>query len=320
MDVLLVVFDDVQSLDLTGPVEVFAAANASHGGDPTYRLTTASLTGAPVRSSSGLRLTPDTALERAAAPHTLIVPGGPGTRRPDPRLIERIRELSEGATRVVSVCSGAFLLAEAGLLAGRRATTHWAACDEFTERYPAVLLDPEPIFVRDGRFATSAGVTAGMDLANALVEEDLGRDTALAVARYLVMFLRRPANQAQFSTTLRAQAATRSPLRELQHWIAEHPDYDLTVDAMAARVQLSPRQFARTFAAETGVTPGKYVDRIRLEAARRMLEDTRAPLTTVARACGYGTTESLRRAFLRALHLSPVAYRQRFTDHISEVS
>ncbi|MEU1287568.1 GlxA family transcriptional regulator [Kitasatospora sp. NPDC005856] len=310
--VVIVVFEGVQSLDVTGPLEVFAGAVQASGQRDAYRVITASPGGGPVRSHSGLRLLPDTDLAEVGPVHTLVVPGGEGTRLVDPALVARIRELAGRAERVVSVCTGAFLLAEAGLLAGRRATTHWAYGEELARRFPDVEVDPDPIHVRDGRIATSAGVTAGIDLALALVEEDLGRKTALLVARHLVVFLRRPGNQAQFSTQLAAQVAARQPLREVQRWIAEHPEADLSVEALAGRSALSPRHFARAFAAEVGVTPGRYVDGVRLEAARRLLEDTDDGIEEIARSCGYGTPEAMRRAFVRALAAPPAEYRRRF--------
>ncbi|WP_329291832.1 GlxA family transcriptional regulator [Streptomyces sp. NBC_01455] len=308
--VLVVLFDAVQSLDVTGPAEVFAGAEISRAG--SYRVRTASLDGAPVRTSSGLTLVPDGTLAEAPAPHTLLVPGGQGTRQPDRRLTDWLRVHGPRADRLVSVCTGALLLARAGLLDGRRATTHWAYCDKLARDHPAVQVDPDPIYVRDGRVATSAGVTSGIDLALALVEEDLGRETALTVARHLVVFLRRPGNQAQFSAQLAAQTARREPLREVQQWITEHPGEDLCVESLAARARLSPRHFARAFQSETGVTPGRYVDRVRLEHARRLLEDTADGVAEISRACGYGTPEAMRRAFLRALGAAPAEYRRRF--------
>ncbi|WP_033820629.1 GlxA family transcriptional regulator [Kitasatospora sp. MBT63] len=314
-DVLIVLFDEVQSLDVTGPLEVLSSAR-SRGAVPgrnAYRIRTASPGGGPVRCSSGLTLVPDEDLDLAATPHTLLVPGGRGTRGPaDPALVARIAELAAGAERVVSVCTGAFLLAEAGLLDGHRATTHWAYCETFARRFPAVRLDPEPIFVRDGRISTSAGVTAGIDLALALVEEDLGRSAALAIARHLVMYLRRPGGQAQFSTHLAGQLAERHPLREVQRWIGENPSADLSVTALAERATLSPRQFARAFAAEVGVPPGRYVDGIRLETARRLLEETGQGVEEIGRTAGYGSTEAMRRAFVRGLGIPPSEYRRRF--------
>ncbi|MFF4954655.1 GlxA family transcriptional regulator [Streptomyces chattanoogensis] len=309
-DVLVVLFDGLQSLDVSGPVEVLSGANVATPG--AYRIRTASLDGGPVRTSSGLTLTPDLALADAEPPHTLLVPGGNGTRTPDPRLIDWLRTQAPRARRKVSVCSGALLFAEAGLLDGRRVTTHWALCDTLAQRFPAVRVEPEPIYVQDGDTVTSAGVTAGIDLALALVEQDLGRDLALAIARHLVVFLRRPGNQTQFSAQLAAQTAERRPLRDVQQWITENPAADLSVDALAARAGLSPRHFARAFRDEVGMTPGRYVDRVRLEAARRRLEDTADGIEEVSRHCGYGTPEAMRRAFVRVLGAAPAEYRRRF--------
>ncbi|MFD3652937.1 GlxA family transcriptional regulator [Streptomyces sp. NPDC058620] len=308
--VLVVLFDGVQSLDVSGPMEVFAGASRFPGA--TYELRTASLDGAPVRSTSGLTLVPDSALADARPPHTLLVPGGQGTRAPDPALVDWLRDRAPHADRLVSVCTGALLLAGAGLLDGHRVTTHWAVCEHLARTYPAVEVDPDPIFVRDGKLATSAGVTAGIDLALALVEEDHGRDVALTVARHLVVFLRRPGSQAQFSAQLTAQTARREPLKDVQHWISEHPEDDLCVEALAARAGLSPRHFARAFQAETGMTPGRFVDRVRLEQARRLLEDTTDGVARISRSSGYGTPEAMRRAFVRALGTAPAEYRRRF--------
>jgi transcriptional regulator GlxA family with amidase domain len=308
--VLFTLCDGLQSLDVTGPMEVFAGAEVHTPG--SYRIRTASVDGGPVRTSGGLTLVPDGSLADAADPHTLLVPGGPGAHDPDPRLVEWLRVHGPRAPRLVSVCTGAVPLARAGLLDGRRVTTHWAYCEKLAREHPAVHVDPDPIFVRDGHVSTSAGVTAGIDLALALVEEDLGREAALAVARHLVVFLRRPGNQAQFSAQLAAQTARREPLRDVQQWITEHPDGDLGVETLAARAALSPRHFARAFQAETGTTPGRYVDRVRLEHARRLLEDTADGVGQVARASGYGTPEAMRRAFLRTLGTAPAEYRRRF--------
>ena len=313
--VLIVLFDGVQSLDVTGPAEVFAGAEACQGG--SYRILTASLDGAAVRTSSGLTLVPDRALADAPVPHILLVPGGEGTRRPDPRLIAWLRTHGPRAERLVSVCTGAIPLAEAGLLDGCRVTTHWAYCAKLARDHPDVEVDPDPIYVRDGRVATSAGVTAGIDLSLALVEEDLGRDTALIIARHLVVFLRRPGSQAQFSAQLAAQTAQREPLREVQQWVTEHPAGDLSVEALAARAGFSPRHFARAFQAETGTTPGRYVDRVRLEHARRLLEDTADGVEEISRASGYGTPEAMRRAFVKALGTAPAEYRRRFRPSLT---
>lgn len=311
-DVLVVVFDGVQSLDVTGPFEVFSGACLSAGDPGAYRLRTASLGGGAVRTFSGLTLVPDLALADAPAPDTLLVPGGQGTRAPDPRLIDWLRAHGPSARRLVSVCTGAMLLAEAGLLRGRRATTHWAYSHTLARLHPDTEVDPGPIYIRDGKVSTSAGVTAGIDLTLALVEEDLGRDVALDVARHLVVFLHRPGNQAQFSAQLSAQTAQREPLRDVQQWISEHTDGDLSVASLAERARLSPRHFARAFLAETGVTPGRYVDRVRLERARRLLEESNDSVAEISRACGYGTPEALRRAFVRVLGSAPAEYRRRF--------
>jgi transcriptional regulator GlxA family with amidase domain len=221
------------------------------------------------------------------------------------------------ARRTAAVCTGAFLLARAGLLDGRNATTHWAAARELERTHPTVRVDPDPIYVRDGDVWTSAGVTAGMDLALALVEEDLDRDAALMIARHLVLFLRRPGNQSQFSATLAAQQAGREPLCEIQRAVLEDIAADHSVEAMAARAHMSTRHFARAFRAETGVTPARHVERVRLEAARRRLEDTSDAVAAVAAGCGFGTAETMRRAFLRALGVGPAEYRRRFQSPVS---
>jgi transcriptional regulator GlxA family with amidase domain len=308
--VLVVLFDDVQSLDVSGPVEVFNGAELHRPG--TYRIRTVSRDGRPVRTSSGLTLVPDHSFADAPPAHTLLIPGGAGTRQPDPRLVAWLRENGPRAARLVSVCTGALLLAEAGLLEGRRVTSHWSVCDKLAREHPSVEVDPDPIFIRDGDLATSAGVTSGIDLALALVEEDAGRETALSIARHLVVFLRRPGNQAQFSAQLAAQTAQREPLREVQQWITEHPGEDLSVESLAARARLSPRHFARAFQGETGMTPGRYVDRVRLEHARRRLEESADGIEEISRSCGYGTPEAMRRAFVRTLGAAPAEYRRRF--------
>lgn len=304
---LIALFDGVQSLDVTGPLEAFA-----HAGD-AYEITTASLGGHNVTTSSNLTIAPAADLrDLTGETDLLLVPGGPGARRRDPALVRWLAAHAARARRIASVCTGAFLLAEAGLLTGRRVTTHWAHSAELAAQYPDLTVDPDPIFVRSGDVITSAGITAGIDLALALVEDDLGRDAALDVARQLVVFLRRPGSQSQFSAQLSVQVADRAPLRDVQHWIAEHPAADLSVHTLATRASLSPRQFARAFAAEVGMPPGRYVDRARLEAARRRLEDTASGVEETARACGYGTAEAMRRAFVRALGVSPAEYRRRF--------
>ncbi len=310
--VVIVAFPGVQTLDVTGPAEVLRAATLLH--PPGYEVTIAAPDPRPLRTST-VTIVPDLPLDACRFPiDTLIVAGGTGARRAeeDEALIEWLRDAATRARRVTSVCTGAFLLARAGLLDGRRATTHWASCGELAERYPAVTVEPDPIFVRDGNVATSAGVTAGMDLALALVEEDLGRDVALEAARWLVLFLQRPGGQAQFSAQLAAQTADRAPLRELQAWIPDHLGEDLSVPALARRAQMSERNFARAFRRETGMTPGAYVEVARVESARISLETGDLPVDNVARQSGFGTVETMRRAFRRRVGVSPVDYRTRF--------
>ncbi|GAA1302028.1 GlxA family transcriptional regulator [Saccharothrix xinjiangensis] len=314
--VLIVLFDGVQPLDVAGPLDVFSVAARFTGtaSAPPYVVRTASLGGEAVRAAGGLRLVPDLDLADAEDPDLLLVPGGPGVERVDDRLVAWLRARAPGLKRVVSVCTGAWLLAESGLLDGRRATTHWESCAHLADRHPRVRVDPEPIFVRDGPVYTSAGVIAGVDLAIALVEEDFGRAVAHEVARLLVVFLRRPGNQAQVSVQLSAQVARSDPLREVQYWAAANPAADLSVPALARRAGLSPRQFARAFTEQVGMPPGRYVDLVRLEAAQRMLTDTRDGVIGIARRCGYGTPETMRRAFMRELDVSPTEYRRAFAN------
>jgi transcriptional regulator GlxA family with amidase domain len=317
--IAILVYPGVQSLDVTGPQEVFVGAHgllhATDPSDPGYEVQVISGDGDPLRCSSGLKIVPD--CDFSGAPtnlDTLIVAGGFGSREAslDRATLDWIAGASKRARRTASVCTGAFLLAAAGLLDGRRATTHWGAAAELARLYPSVSVDPEPIFLRDGPIWTSAGVTAGMDLALALVEEDISRDLALTIARHLVLFLRRPGNQSQFSATLAAQEPVREPLREARRHVLENIDADLSVEALAQLAHMSPRHFARSFRAETGVTPARYVESVRVEAARRALEDTSAPVASIASACGFGTPETMRRSFLRSLGVAPAEYRRRF--------
>lgn len=318
--VAVVAVPDAQVLDVTGPLEVFGRTARWLGDErrrstPAYAVELVAPSRAPLVTSSGLRLVPDRALaEVRGGVDTLIVAGGRGVRAAlgDRRLLAWLRRMAPRVRRLCSVCTGSFLLAEAGLLDGRRATTHWRSCDALARRYPGIRVDPDPIFVRDGDVYTSAGVTAGMDLALALVEEDHGRAVALAVARELVLFLRRPGGQSQFSAQLATQTAEREPLRDLQAWMVDHVGADLSVEALAARVAMSPRNFARVFRREVGLTPGRYVESVRVEAARRRLEESARGVDQVAAECGFGHAETMRRAFLRRLRVSPSAYRARF--------
>jgi transcriptional regulator GlxA family with amidase domain len=311
--VVIPCYDDVQLLDVVGPVEAFSLANRFVPG--AYRSEIATLAVRPIRSSSGLRL--DAHRDLMQVPRrldTLLVPGGQGTRGVmlDRAFVAATRKHGARARRITSVCSGAYVLAEAGLLDGCRATTHWSECDRFADRYPAITVEPDSIYVRDDPVWTSAGVTAGIDLALALIEDDVGRDIALAVARWLVVFVRRPGGQSQFSAQLTAQFAERDALRDLQHHIVEHPDEDLTVASLARRVHMSERHFARVFTAEVGTTPAAFVEQARTDTARRLLEETSLGIDSVAAAAGFGSVETLRRAVHRHLGVAPSDYRQRF--------
>jgi transcriptional regulator GlxA family with amidase domain len=319
LPIVFVTYSGVQSLDITGPLEVLATASNQAGeagkDQALYRTGVASRGREPVRSSSGLAILPDIDLDCDISPvDTLVVAGGIGARdaAADRHMVERIQHLSAHARRVASICTGAFLLAEAGLLDGRRATTHWSSCGALARDYPRVHVETDPLYVRDGNVITSAGVTAGIDMALSLVEEDMGRAAALRVARWLVLFLHRSGSQAQFSSHLSLQVAERPALSGLQAWIADNLGADLRVEALADRCAMSPRHFARAFRREVGLTPARYVERLRLEAARRQFEETGSSVETVAARCGFGTPETLRRSFIRSFGAAPSEYRRRF--------
>ncbi len=323
--VLVLAMSPAQLLDIAGPAEVLAQAGRLHAIEHGAALSCRSpmlyevalhIVGGTA-TSAGLALA-STISERALLTgppiDTLIVVGGEGARRhaTEPTLQRLVRHLSPRARRVVGVCTGTFILAAAGLLKGRSVTTHWRWCAELARRHPDMTVQPDPIYVRDGRIWTSAGITAGMDLALALVEEDHGHTLALAVARELVLFLRRPGDQKQFSTVLSAQTGPAARLGDLVAWIEENLNHSLPIDVLAARACLSPRQFARVVQEETGTTPARLVERLRVEAARRRLEQGRARLAAVAASCGFRTEETMRRSFLRQVGVAPGEYRDRF--------
>jgi transcriptional regulator GlxA family with amidase domain len=316
-DVVAVAFHDFQILDVVGPLEVFSQANRileDADRTPAYRVHVVALAGGPLLASSGLSLL---AAPLRAAPDrydTLVVSGGSGTREAaqNARLVDFIRQQPARARRITSVCSGALLLARAGLLDGRRATTHWGNCADLARFFPRVRVEPDRIFVKDGAFYTSAGVTAGIDLALALVAEDHGKKVALEVARQLVVFLQRPGGQSQFSAQMAAQAADSDPIAEVVSFVEDHLQTDLSVPVLARRAAMSPRHFARTFGAELGTTPARYVHTARLAAARRRLEESAHGLERIAEEAGFGTTETLRRAFVAELGITPSEYRSRF--------
>ena len=304
------------SLDVVGPAEVFASAGA-------YEVEIVAPDAAPFFMSNGMQVVPHSAMADLRGPiDTLVIAGGQGTRRmaTDPQVVEWTRAAAKRSRRVTSVCSGAFVLAAAGLLDGRRATTHWQWCDTLASLYPHIEVERDSIFVVDGSTYTSAGVTAGMDLALALVEEDLGPDVARDVAQQLVVFLRRPGGQSQFSAQIAAPAAEREPLREVQAYIAANVAADLSVPSLAQRAAMSPRNFARAFRRETGMTPAAYVESVRVEQARIALEGSDAGIESIASHCGFGTVETMRRAFHRRLGVGPAAYRSRFRPQLEEVA
>lgn len=230
----------------------------------------------------------------------------------NPYAMEWLKKNWKKLRRVGSVCAGAFVLAKAGILDGRRATTDWERCAVLAQMYPSVKVDPDPIFIKDGSVYTSAGISAGMDLALAMVEEDFGREIALFIARRLVLYLKRPGNQSQFSVALSYQNTDYRPIKEIQNWMAEHLNSSLTVELLAERVSMSPRNFARVFTKETGITPGKYIEKLRLEAARRRLEETNLTLDEISTECGLGSADTLRRIFYRHLKTNPTDYRRSF--------
>jgi transcriptional regulator GlxA family with amidase domain len=314
----VLVYPAVQLLDVTGPVQVFASANdivSEAGGTPPYVLRVVAKGGASVIASAGIELASNPLPRIGAALDTLLIAGGPGieTASADPALLKWVRERTKTARRVASVCTGAFMLAASGVLDGRRAATHWSCCAELARRFPAVRVESDPIFVRDGAVWTSAGVTAGIDLALALVEEDLGRDVALAVARYLVVFLKRPGGQAQFSTMLSLQAAE-DKFGALHDWIARHLADEISLPVLARQAGMSERSFSRRYAEATGLTPVHAVERLRVEEARRLLSESRLPVKRISQRCGFGSEETMRRSFLRLLATTPQDYRARFSS------
>jgi transcriptional regulator GlxA family with amidase domain len=326
--IVVLAFEDVQLLDVAGPVQTFASANEmicgtrgapSHGAP--YRIVVASRRGGPIRSSSELPLMTQPIAKAVGKRRidTLIIPGGAGVHDAarDARTVDWVRRQASTARRTASVCTGAFLLAETGILAGRRVTTHWKFCARLQQQYPDLQVDPDPIYMRNDRVWTSAGVTTGIDLSLALVQEDLGRKVAMQVARHLVVFLNRPGGQSQFSASLEAQTAAAdgnapNHFAPLHGWIAENVAGDLRVERLAEQAGMAPRTFARIYAATMGITPARMVEKIRVEAVRRSLEETDKPIKHIAAICGFGQEERLRRAFARQVGTTPAEYRRRF--------
>lgn len=310
----IVVFPGVQLLDVSGPLQVFATANDEADKQLGFRPYSLHVVanGASVTSSSGLRIEVEPLASKSSL-DTVIVAGGPGSDNAAncPEVRAWLRKRAPQARRVASVCTGAFVLASAGLLEKCRATTHWAYCDELSRRFPTITVEPDPIFVRDGRVWTSAGVTAGIDLALALVEEDMGRAIALAVARYLVVFLKRPGGQAQFSRALSLQRAD-DRFGALHDWIDSNLVGDLSLAVLAERCGMSERSFSRHYLAATGNTPARSIERLRVDAACRLLTDTGLPAKRIAKRCGFRSEETMRRSFVRTVGVAPQHYRARF--------
>lgn len=313
--VLIVGFPGIQALDLVGPFEVFTSASLllSAKGRPGYQVALASIDGQPVATETGLTFGAIALPDPGEAIDTLILPGGHGTRggNRDPQLIDWIAAAAPQARRVVSVCTGAFLAAQAGLLDGCRATTHWAYADQLAREFPAVDVDPDPIFVRSSpTMWTAAGVSAGIDLALALVEEDHGTEVAQTVARWLVLHLRRPGGQTQFAAPVWVARAKREPIRAVQDAVESEPGGVHSITELARLAAMSPRHFTRVFTDQVGEAPGAYVERVRTEAARRQLEQTEDTVATIAARCGFGTAETMRRNFIRRVGVSPDHYRR----------
>jgi transcriptional regulator GlxA family with amidase domain len=315
--IAILAMPDVQLLDVSGPLDVFAEANVQAGRE-AYRLIIIAGEPCPVRSSSGARLVADYFIGEPMNEKidTLLVAGSPNAAgvQPAQPVVEWLCSQASTARRYGSVCSGAFFLAATGLLDGCRVTTHWAVAERLAERYPAIIVDKDAIHVRDGRLRTAAGVTAGLDLALALVEEDLGRDVAMKVAGQLVMFFKRPGGQMQFSRKGEAAPAGRSALQEVQRWVAANPSADHSIAALAQRTKLSPRHFARLFQHEIGTTPAAWVEASRVAAARRLLEERQEAPKQVAAQCGFADADTLRRAFKRHVGVTPAEYRKRHAE------
>ena len=318
--VVVTLFDGVDLLDVTGPAEVFALLARELDGPTGYEVLLAAETSAPVTTSAGVRVLPDATFDDLAGRRvdTLVVPGAvhlDAERRVravvDPALVPRVQALADGARRVASVCVGAHVLAEAGLLEGRRVTTHWSTARQLADDHPGVRVDADPIFVRDGDVWTGAGLTACLDLTLALVADDHGQELALRVARQLVMFLKRPGGQSQFSVSTDPRATTRR-VDDLRHHVLQNLAAPLTVPELAEQAHVSERQLTRLFRTELGTTPAAYVESVRVEAARQRLETTDDTLERVATTCGFGTTDTLTRAFRRRLDTTPAQYRARF--------
>ena len=320
--IVFLVVKDATLLDITGPYEVFSQAieylYREKNAKSTYTLHTVSAErGKSLRTASGMIIQCEETIQTIDYTiDTLFVPGVPNSIQKDyvldKKVLDWIAQQSLIVRRICSVCTGTFFLAEAGILRNRKATTHWELCDRLASDNPETEVQSNPIFVKDGNIYTSAGISAGMDLALALIEEDFGRTIALEVAKQMVLYLKRPGSQSQYSSVLTHQHVDYRPIREIESWILEHINENLTVEFLAEQVAMSPRNFARVFARETGITPAKYLDKLRVETACRYLVETKLSLKEVASACGLGTPDNMRRVFIKYLQISPMDYRVNF--------
>jgi transcriptional regulator GlxA family with amidase domain len=313
--IAIVVPQNAQSLDISGPLDAFLEANRQAPGKCNYDVRLLSIGPERAVTAGAMSLIAHCSILEDEAPiDTLLVAGTPDYAQAyaETALPAWLRRQASRCRRHGSVCTGAFFLGTAGLLDGLSVTTHWQHAAELAERFPAAKVVPDQIFVQDGSLWTSAGVTAGIDLALKLIEEDHGRDVALSVARRLVVFLKRPGGQSQFSAHLAAQVATEGRIQAVQHWILDHLPLDLTVKTLAARAAMSVRNFTRVFQQEAGMTPADFVEMARVDSARRLLEDTDRPLQRVASSCGFANPDTMRRAFLRRIGTGPSEYRERF--------
>jgi transcriptional regulator GlxA family with amidase domain len=315
--VLIVGYDEITSLDLSGPLEAFSSAvveNSKGKSEPGYKVTIAALGAKTFRSESGLCITADCSLSSVRQVDTLLIPGGRGMRNPSTgaKLAGWISKRVDRIRRVASICTGVYGLAPTGLLDGRRVTTHWKFATDLAARFPALKVDAKPLYIREGKFYTSAGVTAGIDLSLALIEEDFGPQIALAVARDLVVYMKRPGGQEQFSEPLKFQMASSSRFADLPAWISGHLDQDLSVEALAQRMNLCPRQFTRRFKTEFKCSPAAFVQRLRLDEARNRLASADCSVESVAASVGFNDPDSFRRAFVKCFGVPPQQYRSRF--------
>ena len=321
----MLAFAGCEILDVCGPLDIFSYANVilqqlGKTSKPVYSFEILAEQAGPVATTFGVQLVANRAFNEAGDEFdTLIIAGGAiaPSARENRAMIDWIGQRALTARRVASICTGAFLLAECGMLNGLRATTHWLFCDQFAQEYPEVQVEPDRIFIRENAIYTSGGITAGIDLALALVEEDWGSEIANRVARFLLVFFRRPGGQSQFSSFIPVEAKSRMDVRELQGWIIDNPSADLSVEALAERLSMSPRNFSRVFLKEVGSTPASFVEQVRINVARSKIEQTKLPLKLICEQCGFGSDEQMRRVFQRHLKVSPQDYRERFQFYLT---